>query len=900
MTLNRLAFANYTWDKDPGKGRRDGRCSQDLLFARETSAMRSLAHTLGTNARSRGGRCIHHYFEQQVLCSPQSIAVDSPEGPITYQQLNARADQIARQLSANGVKRGDRIVAALHRSVDAIAAFAGILKAGAAYCPLDLSWPPARLKLILHDTQPPTILTTTDLKPLLPPFPAAVLSLDALDDADGHLDVESDVNDAACVMYTSGSTGQPKGALIAHRGIVRLFFGSDYLPFGPKLRTLAHSPMHFDASTFELWAPLLHGGACVVFPGGMIPTLHELRAAIREFKVNCLFLGPATFNLIIEEDPKLLGCLEYVLVGGEAMSVRHTRLALQQLPETRLLNVYGPTETTTFATCYSIPANLPADARSVPIGTPIAETACYVLDPAGQPVADGSVGELFIGGDAVALGYLNRPQLTEEYFLPDSFKGESSARMYRTGDLCRRLADGNLDFVGRVDHQVKISGHRIELGEIEAVLQEHPDVLQSIVVVHQAGEERNLVGYYTLGSEATCSPEQLREHLQARLPAYLVPRWLVHLPRMPVNENGKVDRSALPRPDLLSLATGHAARTDLEETLTALWRQSLQNPRIGIDDSFFALGGTSLGALRLCSQIERTTGRFVPIATLYLNNTPSQMAKVLSDDARRMVAQLTVPLNSGKDGTPLFCVPGQRGTAMTFRDLSAALATNHPVYCLQFPGLDGVTEPASTVEATATQFSDEIRRLYPDGPVHLLGYSYGGVVAYELARQLRKLARPVGKLILVDAFTRDAISPKPLVARLITHARQLVRYGPRHTWTNLMRRRLREEVAASVEPVPADAQVQLHERVWQLNFAAFYAYDPGPYAGDVVCIRCLDDPRWLEFVAEPVLGGWRHLVSGRFDVHRVAGEHLTLWTPKEVNVVADIVRRYLDIEETGG
>jgi acyl-coenzyme A synthetase/AMP-(fatty) acid ligase len=327
----------------------------------------------------------------------------------------------------------------------------------------------------------------------------------------------------------------------------------------------------------------------VIFGGGDVPSLHELREAITRFSVNCLFLGPSPFNVIIDEDPEMLSGVGQVLIGGEAMSPAHLHKALARLPRTRLFNVYGPTETTTFATTYAIPADFPVDARSVPIGTPVAQTECYICDDSGQPVPDGGVGELYIGGAGVALGYINQPELTASSFVDrplvsTSAQDPAAGKLYRTGDLCRRLPDGNIDFVGRVDQQVKIHGRRIEPGEIEVTLTSHPAVSQCVVLVREFNGDKHLAAYFTAARDANVGVASLRDYLGERLPSYMVPRLLIRLPHIPLTRNGKIDRKTLPPPDVASDAQFRRPDSEQEGTLLSLWREVLQSERIGVDD----------------------------------------------------------------------------------------------------------------------------------------------------------------------------------------------------------------------------------------------------------------------------------------------------------------------------
>ena len=426
----------------------------------------------------------------------------------------------------------------------------GILKAGGAYVPLDPQTPPQRLSLMAADAQMRFVLTRETLKERLWQTGARLIFLDH--DADflacqsqTNLPAVAGAENLAYVMYTSGSTGVPKGVEIVHRGITRLLYGVDYARLDASLRVGQLAPVSFDASTFEIWGPLLHGGSCVLFPE-RVPDPADLEQRIRRYRVNTLWLTASLFHSIVDERAQALAGIDQLLTGGEVLSPDHVRRALGALgPRTRLINGYGPTESTTFACCYRIPQEVPAGAVSVPIGRPIANTQAFVLDAKGKPVPIGVPGELCLGGDGLARGYLHRSELTAERFIEHPFCAERGARLYRTGDRVRWLADGNLEFLGRWDDQVKIRGFRIELGEIEAVLASHAAVRQCAVSVREdtPGDKR-LAAYWVAQPGATATPSDLREHLRIRLPDYMVPAAFVRLEALPLNINGKVDQKS--------------------------------------------------------------------------------------------------------------------------------------------------------------------------------------------------------------------------------------------------------------------------------------------------------------------------------------------------------------------
>ena len=487
--------------------------------------------------------------------TPEAVALVYEEQELTYRQLNERANQLAHHLQHLGVGPEVLVGLCMDRSIELVVGLLGILKAGGAYVPLDPAYPSERLTFMLQDTGAPVLLTQSTLVDALPTQGVHVLCLDtqlpALDQErkENRENPESGANaeNLAYVMFTSGSTGRPKGVQIRHRSIARLLFGVEYVRLDAT-RTLLHmAPISFDASTFELWGALLHGARCVLFPE-RVPTPRSIGRAVRRYRPTTLWLTTALFNAVIDEAPDALIGTEQVLTGGDVLSVAHIRRALALLPSTELINGYGPTESTTFATCYPIPRQISEGTRSILIGRPIGNTQVYILDPTLQPVPIGVPGELHIGGAGLARGYLNRPELTDEKFIDHPYSSEPGDKLYKTGDLVRSLPDGTIEFLGRFDQQVKIRGFRIELGEIEAVLGQHPAVREALVLAyqHERGEKR--LTAYVVPARGDLTAGALRLFLKERLPEYMLPSDFVLLETMPMTSNGKMDRRALPKP----------------------------------------------------------------------------------------------------------------------------------------------------------------------------------------------------------------------------------------------------------------------------------------------------------------------------------------------------------------
>jgi amino acid adenylation domain-containing protein len=607
----------------------------------------------GADVESAGDGCIHRLFARQAARTPDAVALVGADGSLTYAELDARADRLARHLRRAGVGTETRVGICLERGMETIVCILAVLKAGGAYVPLDPSHPAERLAFLLNDAGVAVVLTRAALTGALPPAEGvAVLPIDALPADDSAREFDRVMEDGgpaalAYVMYTSGSTGTPKGAGIEHRAVVRLVRKANYADLGADEVILHAAPVSFDASTLEIWGALLNGGRLVVMPGHT-PSPAELGDAIVRHGVTTLWLTAGLFAVMVEERLDDLAGVRQLLAGGDVLPVDAVRRVRARFPGLRLINGYGPTENTTFTCCHAVDGGWRGG--PVPIGTPIRGTRVYVLDPAGLPVPAGVPGELYAGGRGVARGYLNRPALTAERFVPDPFSAEPGARLYCTGDRVRWSADGVVEYLGRLDQQVKIRGFRIEPGEVEAVLRLHPAVADCAVVVREDVPGGRRLAAYVVGEVAM---DDVRAHLRARLPEHMVPAAFVSLDALPLTANGKVDRRALPAPERAGDAGEYAPpRTPVEEVLAAVWAELLGVDRVGRDDGFFALGGHSLLAMRAVSRIREALGVELPLRALFEAPTVAELAQRLerAEDAAGPSAPLTA---QDADAAPL-------------------------------------------------------------------------------------------------------------------------------------------------------------------------------------------------------------------------------------------------------
>jgi aspartate racemase len=702
-------------------------------------------------------RCIHEIFESQAERTPQAIAVVFNKQEVTYGELNARANRVGHYLSRHGVEREVNVALCMHRSVEMIVGILGVLKAGGAYVPLDPAYPRERLARILEDTMTPLVLTQGSLAdlPAIAGCSIPQLRLDtdwpeiAAESAD-NLAHRAGPQSLAYIMYTSGSTGVPKGVCIEHRNVVRLVHGANYVNLGGDEVFLQFAPLSFDASTFEIWACLLHGSKLIVFPPHS-PTLEELGEFIESHRVTTLWLTAALFMEMADSQLHHLRNVRQLLSGGDVLSAPHVRKVLAaQDGAFRLINGYGPTENTTFTCCHAMDGSGIPQRDSIPIGRPISNTTVYVLDRHRQPVPAGIPGELYTGGDGVARGYYRSPALTAERFFPDPFRNVPGARMYKTGDRVRHLEGGVIEFLGRMDDQVKIRGFRIEPGEIEAVLSRHPGVARVVVqaVENAPSPGKSLVAYIVPQLQPAPTINSLRSHVRESLPDYMSPTAYVFLQAIPRTANGKVDRRALPAPDRTGDGSGVqviAPRDHVERQLADIWQTVLNIEPIGVTDSFFDLGGHSLLAVRVTSKIEKAFGRRLPLAAFFQAPTVEQVARILREEIQLPSWQSLIPIQTAGSRPPFFWIHGERSNDT----LPRYFGPDQPLYGIAHQSEDGTPARYTSVEQIAAHYLREIRLVQPQGPYFLGGYCFGGMIAFEMAQQLTECNEKVALVALL-------------------------------------------------------------------------------------------------------------------------------------------------------
>ncbi|PUE28100.1 non-ribosomal peptide synthetase [Limnohabitans sp. Jir72] len=710
---------------------------------------------------------IHECFAMMALRQPHAPALHDGEACMTYAELDARANGLAHHLRDWGVDADVPVGLAFDRGIEMVVAMLAVLKAGGAYVPLDPTYPPQRLMNMLEDCGASIVLTVTALQTQLPS--RSNLKLLCLD-ANGRVSPRSDApvvnvkaRDLAYLIYTSGSTGRPKGVAVPHQGVLRLVAQDSAFCISPDDVVLQFASASFDAATLEIWGALLNGACLAVHPPGM-PSTTELAEFLVTHKVSFAWLTSALFQLMVDEQPHALAGIRQLLSGGDVLSGRHVCRLLALMPkEHALINGYGPTENTTFTCCYRMQGGaVPADRfeNGVPIGYPIAFTDVWVLDENLQPLPVGMAGELYTGGLGLARGYWGQSALTAQRFIAHPWhEGE---RLYRTGDQVRWRVDGALEFVGRLDQQIKLRGFRIELGEIESALRAHDSVRDAAVVAYkpQQGDARLVAHIVAQTPMVLPDAEKMRNFLQRSLPAYMLPSTYLQVEALPITPNGKLDRDALLRSSAMSASVQASPVTPatlmtgnlLESRLLELWRDALDQPNLKVDDNFFAFGGHSLAAARLVQRAAKELGLKMQVAQFFSTQTVAEMAQHLGCAEQPPAWSTIVPMQPKGTANPLFFFHGVGGDVYAFVPMAQAFAPEQPVYGIQAQGLDGTAEQPLRIEDMAQHYADQLLSV-SSGPFRLCGYSLGGWIAWATADELLRRGVQIEVLMMLDVHS---------------------------------------------------------------------------------------------------------------------------------------------------
>jgi len=837
--------------------------------------------------------CLHELFEEQARSNSEAIAVVLGNQQLTYRELNEKANQLARHLQKLGVGKNIPVAIGLASSPEFAISLLAVLKAGGACVPLDPSYPQPRLQLMLEDVKAPVLLTKHGQLPDIAPASTQTLDFTTLSSllsayAVENLPATATPDSVAYIIYTSGSTGTPKGVLLGHRGLVNHSAASLSLyGLSPRDRVLQFSSISFDIAIEEIFPTWAAGGTVVFKTEDFSLGFAEFMSFIQRQAISVLDLPTAYWHEwtnYLHENPRLPlpEALRLVIVGGEKVSVAGlTRWQERVRGKISWVNTYGPSEASVIATAFA-PENSGCTLNAVPIGRPIANTQIHLLDANLQQVPIGAPGEIFIGGDGVALGYLNRPDLTAEKFVSDPFC--SGARLYRTGDMARYRSNGEIEFLGRQDNQVKIRGFRVEPGEIEEVLGRHENIREAAVIAQESSPgQKRLVAYVVLSRSLAGGSDDLRNYLKDRLPDYMVPWAFITLDAMPMTPNGKIDRRALslqqqPQPGVPAIKNDGS----LTSKIATIWQELLGRP-VGLQDNFFELGGHSLLAARMMHRLGQIVGRPLPLAILLQAPTIEQLSSALENPENGLSQfwSSIVAIQPQGANPPFFCIHGVGGNVVGFRDLGRHMGPTHPFYGLQARGLDGTHPCLTSVEEMAAQYLQDIRSVQPQDPYFIGGYSFGGLFAYEMARQLTARGEQVAFLALFDTAPGNV---KPQTASLL---KSFARPTPKFLFSDLPRglyKGVRRRVRALRVP-------RSLKNVFFANTRAAEQYALKPYDGKITLFRATE--KSLRAASNPY-AAWKNLALGGLEFQDISGDHYGVLVEPQVATFAERLKGCID------
>jgi amino acid adenylation domain-containing protein len=875
---------------------------KQLPLLTESEKQQLLVEWNDTTADYPRSSCIHQLFEAQVAKTPDSVAVVFEDEQLTYRQLNNQANQLAHYLQSLGVGPEVLVAISVERSLEMIVGLLGILKAGGAYVPLDPSYPPDRVEYILSNSEAPVLITSSQLLSSLPKHTAKVVCLDKyfseLDQEDRE-NPHSEVNgqNLAYAIYTSGSTGKPKGVQICHESLVNFIHSMKHEPgLNSRDRLLAVTTISFDIHTLEIYLPLTVGGTIILVSRQVATDGLQLAAEMAKHDVTVMQATPATWRMLLTAKwagkPNLKA-----ICGGEALPQSLANNLLAKVAS--LWNIYGPTETTVWSTTGEVKADREHRHADAPesIGRAIANTEIYILDQNLQPVAIGIPGELHIGGVGLARGYIKRPELTAEKFIPNPFNPQAGSRLYKTGDLVRYLPDGNIEYIGRIDNQVKIRGFRIELGEIESVLLQHPQIREGVVIVREDSPgDKRLVAYYVAGNPVPAISE-LRSFIKQKLPDYMVPAAFVNLESLPLTPNGKIDRKSLPSPSSIYADINDEIvepRDEYEKNLVTIWQEVLKLPSISVKDNFFDIGGDSLLAVRLSDYISSYFKTNVPLGTIFQFPTIEQLAELIKQGLEEYSLSCLALLQKGEPNhLPLFLFQG----IDIYRPLALRLGEKQTVYGLSIEMLDGYEDFLDDVEKLAAYYIQEMRTVQPVGPYLLGGISFGGMVALEVAQQLQQAGEKVALLALFDTPGNRAYIAKELFGKVLGHLGNIQEFGLRYLTKKIngalkqweykyLKKTSNTDKYKFVQKRYLEAQLKYRPQAYEGKVTLFLSTNTNPLADDTFV-----DPKLVDI--DPKFG-WGELALGGLDIVRVPGGHISLLREPNVQILAERLKLIID------
>lgn len=870
-----------------------------------------------TKAKYPLDKTIHELFEQQVERTPNSVALQYREQVLTYSQLNKKVNQLAHYMQSQGIAKGDFVGIYFERSAEMVISLLATLKLGAIYIPLDPVNPSDRLQLILEDVDAKYLLTHQRLKNRLPRFEGKVICLEDVQKQINKASAENpgavvDAKDLAYVIYTSGSTGKPKGVAIPHYTVVDHHMAiCDKIGVTEEDSIFAVASVAFDPSVQDFFLPLFIGAKTIVAGQDTVVDGFLLKEALDTTQPTLMQATPSTWRMLLLAGWSGNKNLK-ILSGGEGL----TKDLAQELisRSAQLWNIYGPTETTIWSTAKKLEGDrlkTIGETSYEPVGSPINNVQVYILDKHMQPVPIGVGGEIYIGGIGVAPnGYYKRPDLTAQTFIRNPFQENGmDSKLYRTGDLARYLSNGDIEYLSRGDKQVKIRGFRIELGEIESAIAAYPEVRENILMVRedQPGNKQ-LVAYIIPKGQKKIDFSSLKLFLKDKLPEYMVPAAFVQLEAFPMTASMKVNRKKLPAPEFIPASDNRefqAPSTETEQVIAKIWKELLGLDKISVNDNFFELGGHSLIAVNMMAKIDRALSKKLPLATLLENSTIKLLARLLDGEANTPIIRSLVPIKSTGNKPPIYLVHGAGLHVLLFQTLAQHMDEDQPIYALQARGLHGEAEPLNSIEEIASHYIGEILEQNAEGPYCLAGYSYGGIIAFEMAKQLQAMGKEVNMLAMLDTVVRGAITgeqdSKKFGERVVSLSRKAawnIKDAISYPSSSLkyrsyvLKRSLRRWMFKVRNKNDQNGQQNNYAAlVDKKNLEAFYKYRIQPYNGKIHLFRAKERRFYMndqEFL------GWKPYINGNIMIHEVPGDHLTLFDPPNGKVFAEIFQRCLD------
>lgn len=849
---------------------------------------------------------IHEKFEQQVRLYPKEIAVSYEQEKLTYEQLNMKANQLASWLIEHGVTRSSRVSICLDRSLEIIISIIAVLKTGAAYIPIDPYYPKERKHYILKDSDSEVLITESTWSEDFEKTNSLFILF--LDEAREYLQYQSDHNpeilcdpsDLAYIIYTSGTTGKPKGVMIPHSNVVRLFDSTDRIfEFQSKDKWCLFHSFAFDFSVWEMWGALFYGGELIIIPYWISRSIDEFYQYIHAKQVTILNQTPSAFYQFIESDRilNLTLSLRVIVFGGEALELSKLNLWLEKYSDYHpiLINMYGITETTVHVTYRQIKKlDLMNDSM---IGQKIDDLELYILDEYLQPVPEGVIGEIHIGGAGLAIGYNHLPELTDEKFISHPFASQKNARLYRTGDLARFRKD-DIEYIGRKDEQVKIRGYRIELEEIQKNINSYPDIHQALVVVRKnEAAESEILAYYVTLDHKVVHAEDLRNYLKKHLPAYMIPSWFIPVEQFSLTSNGKVDRKHLPHPKMINSFSNKqivAPKNDLERKMLEIWKNILNISVISTEHNFFELGGHSFTSIQLIRQIEKVVGYSVPVSVIFQNPTISSLVEALENNIPQIQSSTLIELRKSSNSNSIAFVHPIGGDIFCYANLVQLLHTDQSIYGCKAPGLDNEEPVLSSIHKMAKRYKDDLNAIQKS-PEIIVGWSMGGIIGFEIGMQLFEEFGKAPLLIMIDSWSEnimsELMSEQEIVQQFIMDFLKSINAS-----TSLITKKIQSlselyqllQESKNEKNIIEMSQIETYFNIYKANLIALHQYNPQQkYPGQIVLLSA------SELQSNDDTHGWKIWSEKEIDVKTIVGDHYTVLQPPGIHQIADHINKLI-------